>query len=321
MFNAYPRRGFQENGMVRGAGQQNGMSPYLDQPEPEPRPDLYKRADPVGGVDDPRRQHARLIAALQQPMPPELPQETPRFVPGGFNPVSTALRWGQQDGPGFKSGEGRTFGGRDVNGTMPVGARIPIGNDVRPPQDARVGPGIPIGNDLRPAQDAIAAPSTPGVRGANWNAGTRPAGGYEPDKWGTQNSVKYIATEILSRYPATPSGLKQAMQDPDFKAQFPDAQLVGHDKIDFGSTLSDFTSGVPVGIVDVGEAFDETNDTGKGWWWGAPGSGSAASGGAAGYGAPAQANGQSNLMRALGFGDGSIDINQLLQQLLAENAR
>ena len=39
------------------------------------------------------------------------------------------------------------------------------------------------------------------------------------------------------------------------------------DKIDFGQLLSDFESGSPVGIVDVGQQFDPRNNSGGGWQW------------------------------------------------------
>lgn len=89
----------------------------------------------------------------------------------------------------------------------------------------------------------------------------------------TMNSVKYGFAQIANRYPPTPSGLKQLFEDPEFKNRFPKAKLVGHDSIDFGDTLSDGTTGVPVGVVDVGQAFDKNANTGTGWWWGPVGTG------------------------------------------------
>ncbi|CAB4147816.1 hypothetical protein UFOVP1017_47 [uncultured Caudovirales phage] len=93
----------------------------------------------------------------------------------------------------------------------------------------------------------------------------------------TMNSVKYGFAQIANRYPPTPSGLKQLMEDPEFKNRFPKAKLVGHDSIDFGDTLSDGATGVPVGIVDVGASFDKGANTGKGWWWGPVGTGNTSS--------------------------------------------
>lgn len=83
-------------------------------------------------------------------------------------------------------------------------------------------------------------------------------------------SMKNTFHAIAQRYPSTPSGLRQLVSDPDFQRAFPSATLVQHptgDKIDFGGQLSDFTKGVPVGVVDVGRAFDGGADTGEGWDW------------------------------------------------------
>lgn len=86
-----------------------------------------------------------------------------------------------------------------------------------------------------------------------------------------RNSVKNTFGRIASRYPATPQGLQQAMQDPEFKQAFPNARFVEHptgDKIDFGGVLSDFESGSPVGVVDVGRAFSGQGQTEQtGWQW------------------------------------------------------
>ena len=98
------------------------------------------------------------------------------------------------------------------------------------------------------------------------------------------NSVKNTFGRLAQRYPATPEGLKQLMNDPDFKRAFPNATLVpggAGDKIDFGGVLSDFESGTPVGVIDVGQAFDPSNNTGQAWWWGSEPDGG---GGGAGLG-------------------------------------
>jgi hypothetical protein len=91
--------------------------------------------------------------------------------------------------------------------------------------------------------------------------------GYAANNWGSMNSMKYRAGEILARYAPTPEGLKQAFADPDFTKLFPNAKLVGHDSIDFGGMLSDFDRGVGVGRVDVGLLFDKDNNTGRAWGW------------------------------------------------------
>ena len=92
----------------------------------------------------------------------------------------------------------------------------------------------------------------------------------------SMNSVKYGFAQIANRYPPTPSGLKQLLEDPEFKNRFPKAKLVGHDSIDFGGALSDGATGEAVGVVDVGQMFDKGANTGNGWWWGPAGSGNTA---------------------------------------------
>lgn len=86
-----------------------------------------------------------------------------------------------------------------------------------------------------------------------------------------RNSVKNTFGRIASKYPATPEGLRQAVEDPEFKAAFPNAKLVDHptgDKIDFGGVLSDFESGSPVGVVDVGRSFSGASQKEQtAWVW------------------------------------------------------
>jgi hypothetical protein len=102
--------------------------------------------------------------------------------------------------------------------------------------------------------------------------GESPGNGWDAGKWGNERSVKYVAAAILNRY-RNANGyidLKEAMQDPEWKAWFPNAKAVeggAHDSIDFGDTLSDFTKGTPVGIVDVGWEFDPVKKTGRGMTW------------------------------------------------------
>lgn len=109
--------------------------------------------------------------------------------------------------------------------------------------------------------------------------------GYDNDK--AANSVKNTFGRIAQRYPNTPEGLRQVVNDPDFKRAFPNARLleggVG-DKIDFGGVLSDFESGSPVGVVDVGQAFDLANNSGTSWAWMPDGEGDPGMGGDGGGG-------------------------------------
>lgn len=103
-------------------------------------------------------------------------------------------------------------------------------------------------------------------------AGTMPGTGWDPAKWGSERTVKYVAASILSRYQDANGfiDIPAAMQDPEWKQWFPNARFVeggASDSIDFGDTLSDFTGGTPVGIVDVGWEFDPVKKTGRGLTW------------------------------------------------------
>lgn len=102
--------------------------------------------------------------------------------------------------------------------------------------------------------------------------------GVRDDDYGgdtkARTSVKNTFMAIARDYDATPEGLRNLVNDPRFQRAFPNAKLVDHptgDKIDFGGTLSDFESGDPVGVVDVGLSFDGQANSGRGWWWGPSG--------------------------------------------------
>ena len=82
-----------------------------------------------------------------------------------------------------------------------------------------------------------------------------------------RTSVKNTFSRIASRYANAPGSVEAMMNDPDFKAAFPNARRVGHDKIDFGGVLSDFETGTPVGVVDVLEASDPTRNAAAAWAW------------------------------------------------------
>lgn len=94
-----------------------------------------------------------------------------------------------------------------------------------------------------------------------------------------RNSVKNTFGRIASKYPATPEGLRQVVQDPEFRAAFPNARLIDHptgDKIDFGGVLSDFETGSPVGVVDVGRSFSGASQKDQtAWVWQPEGTSSA----------------------------------------------
>jgi hypothetical protein len=87
---------------------------------------------------------------------------------------------------------------------------------------------------------------------------------YNPD----MNSVKYTFARLANEYDPTPEGLKRLVNDPRFKAAFPNAKLVDVDKIDFGGAPADGKTGAPVGVIDVGGGFDAKTNTGRNWWWG-----------------------------------------------------
>lgn len=116
-------------------------------------------------------------------------------------------------------------------------------------------------------------------------------GGFNTGDYGgdrkARNSVKNTFGRIASRYASAPNSLDAVMQDADFRAAFPNARKVGHDKIDFGGVQSDFESGTPVGIVDILEASDPSNNTAKRWQWltddGGSGGGGAAQSSASSY--------------------------------------
>jgi hypothetical protein len=84
------------------------------------------------------------------------------------------------------------------------------------------------------------------------------------------NSVKNTFGRIASRYNHAPGSIDQIMGDADFQRYFPSAKKVmggAGDKIDFGGVLSDFESGVPVGIVDVLQGADPNSNSSQGWQW------------------------------------------------------
>lgn len=190
----------------------------------------------------------------------------------------------------------------DIAGAMstPAVEPTPAMNPLAPP-DAQMhalggdkvkpGPVVPqAGDPLGPVGGGPTATSTGGVNGPTdpdaeraWRKELRSKAigsqsgashGWNTGDYGGDDvaatSMKNTFHAIAQRYPSTPSGLRQLVQDPDFQRAFPNASLVDHptgDKIDFGGQLSDFTKGVPVGIVDVGRAFDGGADSGQGWDW------------------------------------------------------
>ena len=146
-----------------------------------------------------------------------------------------------------------------------------------------------------------------------------------------RNSVKNTFGRIASKYKNAPSSIDAIMGDADFQQYFPGAKKVqggAGDKIDFGGVLSDFESGVPVGIVDVLQAADPNADSADAWAWmdeANDGGGGAPVGGGLD---PMQAGGMDSLdsgalaqilaeLQAAQGGGGEDPTQQLLQSLLA----
>ncbi len=127
-----------------------------------------------------------------------------------------------------------------------------------------------------PAPPPVVAPTTL-IEDRNkltYGGGTGTLLGFNTDGYGgdtkAANSVKNTFGRIAQRYAAGPGQVDALMADPDFKRFFPNARKVeggAGDKIDFGGVLSDFESGSPVGIIDVGNRFDPSNNSGGGWQW------------------------------------------------------
>lgn len=147
-----------------------------------------------------------------------------------------------------------------------------------------------------------------------------------------RNSVKNTFGRIASKYKNAPSSLDAIMADPDFQKYFPNAKRVAGgagDKIDFGGVLSDFESGVPVGVVDVLQSADPNADSAAAWAWmdEANDGGGAPAGGVGGgmTGAPgAQMFGGGDVLaqimaelQAAQSGGGNDQSQQLLQALLS----
>jgi hypothetical protein len=160
-------------------------------------------------------------------------------------------------------------------------------------------------------------------QGLQWAHTNMP--GFNTGAWGgrqpgyDEDTVKNVFGKIASHFPSTPEGLRQLVASDMFKKAFPAARLIeggAGDKIDFGGVLSEFEAGgVPVGVVDVGVAFDPRTNTGAGWGWptaGGPAPGGGGSAPVAG-GNGAQQPGQAGPSLTGGTVSGSTDA---IQQLL-----
>lgn len=142
-------------------------------------------------------------------------------------------------------------GGTGLNQTQPAGV-APLEETVQ----------------AAPATDMAARKALGGYSGGGTMMGFNTALDYPDDKAAT--SVKNTFGRIASKYGNKPSSIDAVMADADFQRFFPGAKKVqggAGDKIDFGGVLSDFESGVPVGVVDVLGAADPNADTSAGWTW------------------------------------------------------
>ncbi len=353
MFNAYPRRGFQPNGMITGQGQQHGESPYLDQPvEPE--------AAPVLGRRDPR-ETARMAAALRMSQR-EIPLGQDQS--GDFNPAQSALRmtppglqpgvrprptpqWGQagpavggrridyESLPRDIGGGPRDFSDSGRNYTQPVpytgnnpaldgtGGRIDFES---PPRDMPGGdtsrrgwahPNLGVGFNLDMTQG-----NTGDATWAGFNE-DRASAGDDPNSF---KDAFYRWTRGLNW---SPEGKSKDEIEAFVLANLDSARA-------FGLNITDVKGDLIYNeTVDGSGWFDAVGNAGgegPSPWTFQPlgenlgGGNSAGQSMASGPAGPQRAGMQQgqmqNLLRALGLdsGENNIDIHKLLQQLLAETA-
>jgi hypothetical protein len=132
--------------------------------------------------------------------------------------------------------------------------------------------------------------------------------GFDATKWAdaSHTSIKYTAGRILGQFPPTDEGWAQATTA--IRAAFPNAQIIGNDKIDFGDGF---------GPIDVRHAADAGGD---GWQWEpTSGAGAAASGGTST--APAASSSTaSTLLPNLQDPNFAQQLLQMVMQALATNS-
>lgn len=270
------RRGFSRNGAPQGYGQQRGYSPYLDREQRQ----LSRREEEMGDqappASSPNAPAAPHMEALQRPSQrgmgvqgggrrywesygddwsgnrqADLSQDTPEESQARAD----MMGFGRPQPAAFQRGYGAPEQGYGPGGVQNPAYRGPA----QQPQAA------PNGDDQAWRMSLRQRALSEGGPGQNFGWNTGDYGGDE----GAATSMKNTFHALSRRYANTPSGLRQLVQDPDFKRAFPNARIVEHptgDKIDFGGQV-DWHSGEPVGIVDVGRAFNGETDTGEGWDW------------------------------------------------------
>lgn len=217
--------------------------------------------------------------------------------------------------------------GQPQSGTMPVGAAARFQVEPQTPEGAAFAAanplsGQPAAGPAMPQDNGVAArKALGGYNSVGTMRGFNTAMDYGDDK--AANSVKNTFGRIASRYKNAPSSVDAVMADPDFKRYFPNAKKISGgagDKIDFGGVLSDFESGVPVGVVDVLGAADPNADTSVGWTWQDEANDGGGGGMAMGGGDPLMA-----LLGGQGGGPPSVDalgqsdvLSQILEALAAQ---
>jgi hypothetical protein len=305
MFNPQPNRGqgFDKYGKPVGFGQMREGNPYLDMSREEQR---GQKIAPQQGGPDPR-----IAAALA--------------AAGGIT-LPTANRAPKN----IQAALGMSGMGSAMAGSM---GGVPKQGFAPPPAESM--PGAGVGGAISAATSGLAGGNTvPQMSGNGLDArsalqwgGVGQMGGFEVgnDYGGdakAANSMKNTFGRLASQFGSSPEALRQLVASEQFKQFFPQARLLDHPtdpKIDFGGMLSDFESGVPVGVVDV------LNKSGQGGWqWLDEANDMGMGGGAAmapmGGGMPAGGGNQQNILRAL-MGDvatqqSNISIDQILQALL-----
>lgn len=234
---------------------------------------------------DPAQQ--ALMDAMQQngaPDPQQSIDKLPAFqtamgAGGGASRTTQPVPITNQSVPG--SGIGMTGG--IAQGTSPMQTNSPgpkqvsgqdALNSLAPPQTGGISSQFPSVSPFQlsqgvnaammqnapPAQQAAAgmgsaAGAAAGAQGAPQGLGqyTSSLEGFDSGKLNDPNKhdAKYDFARIASNYPPTPAGLQQAMAQ--IKQAYPNAQLIGDDKVDFGDGY---------GPVDVIRA---AGDGGKAW--------------------------------------------------------
>ncbi len=300
---------YQRNGAPRGYGQQRGNSIFLDNP----------------GAPQSRDQRARLreFTNNQMQQQDQLQQQAQQ----GDNPAdivqsayTALLGRPAESNQAILShlGDGRAMNREGAMNAIRSIAGSPEAQAYRDSQRAGVmdaARGESRASEANQALSSLPAQDFSRMRGydaSNWNNG--------------MNSAKYNAGHILSRYQASPNGLRQAVSSEEFQKAFPGAKLVeggAGDKIDFGNFFDEH-SGTNVGVIDVGRAFDPNNpDAETDWGWDLEGL--AQGGGNAGMPqmqtSSALSFNDSPIAQALLRGGDNSQLQALLEQLMSTYAR